>query len=447
MPTAIARLIAAAAIATLVACGGPPPANAVTSVTIDGGDRTILLGDTPTLTATVEVTGNASPAVTWTSSNQTVATIAADGQVASLAAGTTTITAASAADLTKSDTITLTINPPGALRWTRQFGTSSSDVALGIASDASGNVYTTGYTDGALEGSNAGGFDAFIRSYDSDGNLRWTRQFGTSSSDIARGIASDANGNVYTTGETFGALEGANAGSWDAFIRSYDSDGNHRWTRQFDASSNNFARGIATDADGNIYATGYTDGALEGSNAGNDDAFIRSYDSDGNHRWTRQFGSSSNDRTLGIATDANGNVYTTGYTNGALEGTNAGSFDAFIRSYDGSGNHRWTRQFGTNSGDAALGIATDANGNVYTTGETFGALEGSNAGNSDAFIRSYDSSGNLRWTRQFGTSSTDVAYGIATDASGNIYTTGETSGALEGSNAGGNDAFIRSYGR
>lgn len=165
MPTAIARLCAAVAIATLIACGSPPPANTVTSVTIDGGDRTIVLGDTPTLTATVEVTGNASQAVTWTSSNQTVATIAPDGQVASLTTGTTTITAASAADLTKSDTITRTINPPGALRWTRQFGTSNADFALGIATDASGNVYTTGYTFGALEGSSAGSRDAFIRSY------------------------------------------------------------------------------------------------------------------------------------------------------------------------------------------------------------------------------------------------------------------------------------------
>jgi agmatine deiminase len=50
-------------------------------VSIDGGDRTIVLGDSPTLTATVAVTGNASTTVSWASSNQTVATIAADGQV------------------------------------------------------------------------------------------------------------------------------------------------------------------------------------------------------------------------------------------------------------------------------------------------------------------------------------------------------------------------------
>jgi len=500
MPTAIARLIASVTLATLIACSS---SGTVTSVAIDGGDRTIVLGDSPTLTATVAVTGNASTTVSWASSNQTVATIAADGQVASLAAGTSDITATSTVDATKNDTITLTINPPGALRWTRQFGTngydeatgittdpsghvtttgytdgalegsnagsndafirsydssgtlrwtrqfgsSSEDVALGIASDASGNVYATGYTVGGLEGENAGSFDAFIRSYDSDGNLRWTRQFGTGSSDIGRGIATDANGNIYATGYTNGDLAGSSAGGTDAFIRSYDSSGNHRWTRQFGSSSTDVANGIATDADGNTYATGYTDGDLAGSSAGGTDAFIRSYDSDGNLRWTRQFGTSSNDGANGIATDTNGNVSTTGYTGGALEGSSAGNTDAFIRSYDSDGNLRWTRQFGTSSDDRTLGIATDTSGNVTTTGFTGGALEGSNAGNYDVFIRSYDSGGNLRWTRQFGTSSNDVANGIATDANGNTYTAGYTEGALEGSNAGNSDAFIRSYGR
>ena len=418
--------------------------------------------------------------------------------------GTTDLTATSTADPTKADTITLTITPQGALRWTRQFGTSSLDSANGIATDANGNVYTTGYTHGALEGSNAGGADAFIRAYDPDGSLRWTRQFGTSSNDYANGIATDANGSVYTTGFTQGALEGTNAGSSDAFIRAYDTDGNLRWTRQFGTSSFDAANGIATDANGNLYTTGTTDGALEGPNAGRFDAFIRAYDTDGNLRWTRQFGTSSDDYANGIATDANGNVYTSGYTQGALEGSNAGSADAFIRAYDTDGNLRWTRQFGTAGLDSANGITTDADGNVYTTGDTSGALEGPNAGQFDAFIRAYDNDGTLRWTRQFGTSSGDARerdrhrrqwqrlhhgpdwgrprrhqrrrrrrlhprlpsatatsagpansapaatisrHGIAADANGDAYVAGITSGALVGTNAGSADAFVRSYGR
>jgi hypothetical protein len=58
-----------------------------------------------------------------------------------------------------------------------------------------------------------------ISSWRRDGN-HWTRQLGTSSADFANGIATDANGNVTTTGDTEGAFEGPNAGSNDAFIRS-----------------------------------------------------------------------------------------------------------------------------------------------------------------------------------------------------------------------------------
>ncbi|MBA2667211.1 MAG: SBBP repeat-containing protein [Trueperaceae bacterium] len=441
----LATITALALATTLTACAPSGTIAGITSVTINGGDRTLTTGDTTTLTATVVATGGASQTITWTSSNPSVATIDTSGNVLALTEGTTTITATSTTDPTKNDTITLTVDAPGMLRWTRQFGTDNSDEAAGIATDPIGNVYIVGYTSGALTGSNAGSDDGFIRSYDQHGNHRWTRQFGTTSSDRAYGVATDTNGNVYTVGNTFGALEGSNAGSVDVFIRAYDQNGNHRWTRQFGTSSYDLATGIATDTNGNVYTSGYTNGALEGSNVGGFDAFIRSYDQDGNHRWTRQFGTSSGDIATGIASDTNGNVYTSGYTNGALEGSNAGNADAFIRSYDQNGNHRWTRQFGTISFDFVNGIASDTNGNVYTAGRTNGALEGSSAGSDDAFIRSYDQDGNHRWTRQFGTSSNDYSTGVASDTNGNVYAAGRTDGDLEDSNAGGGYAFIRAY--
>ena len=432
------------AIAILVACTPTAPAS-VTSISIDGGDRTIVLGDSLTLTATVATTGAASSDVTWASSDESVATVDADGVVTSLSDGSTDITATSAFDAGVSDTIVLTVDPQGALRWTRQFGTSGNEAAIGIATDANGNVYTSGFTDGNLEGTGAAATDAFVRSYDGAGDVRWTRQFGTSGLDIGAGIATDAGGNVYVAGYTAGVLEGANAGGFDAFVRSYDGAGNVRWTRQFGTSSTDVATGIATDANGNVYVAGYTFGALEGATAGSFDAFVRSYDSEGNLRWTRQFGTVASDSATGIATDAGGNVYVTGSTSGALEGANAGSSDSFIRSYDSEGNLRWTRQFGTSSDDSATGIATDANGNVYVSGYTNGALEGTNSGSRDAFVRSYDGAGNVRWTRQFGTTDDDDALGIAADASGNVYVAGYTEGALEGVSAGGNDAFVRGY--
>ena len=419
----------------------------VLDVAIDGGDRGAVVGDSLALSAAVVRGGGATDHVTWSSSDAAVATIDADGRVASTASGPTEITATSVSDPSKSDTINLTVDPAGALRWTRQFGTSDGDVARGVATDASGNVFVAGTTFGALDGSNAGGQDVFVRAYDVDGDLRWTRQFGSAADEVVFGAATDASGHVYVAGRTEGALDGSHAGGWDVFVRAYDADGDLRWSRQFGTADEDVARGVATDASGHVYVVGYTAGALDGSSAGGWDGFVRAYAVDGSLRWTRQFGSSEWDEARGVATDANGHVYVVGDTQGALDGSSAGGTDGFLRAYDAGGDLRWARQFGTAASDVPLAVASAPNGQVRVAGYTFGALEGSNAGTTDAFVRAYAPDGNVRWTRQFGTAGQDAVFGVATDASGGAFVVGYSGGALEGSSAGGNDAFVRAYGR
>src|SRR5207247_2073037 len=134
-------------------------------------------------------------------------------------------------------------------------------------------------------------------------------------------------------------------------------------------------------------------------------------------------------------------VYVTGNTQGALSGqTNAGGQDAFVQKYDANGNLLWTKQFGTSALDQATGISGDSSG-LYVTGFTSGALTGSNAGQEDVFLRKYDTSGNVVWTRQFGTNKSDEATAISADSSG-VYIAGFTGGTLPGqSNGGGDDSF------
>src|SRR5439155_1266491 len=138
------------------------------------------------------------------------------------------------------------------------------------------------------------------------------------------------------------------------------------------------------------------------TSAGGVDAFLRKYDAAGNTLWTRQFGTSADDLADAVAVDGTG-VYMAGFTGGTLPGqTSAGGVDAFLRKYDSSGNVLWTRQFGTSAYDSAVAIAADGT-SVYVAGFTGGTLLGqTSAGGYDAFLRKYDSSGNVLWTRQFG---------------------------------------------
>jgi hypothetical protein len=102
-----------------------------------------------------------------------------------------------------------------------------------------------------------------------------------------------------------------------------------------------------------------------------------------------------------------------GDTYKGLDGnTSAGNADLFVVKYNSSGTKQWTKQLGTSSTDLADGVATDSSGNVYVVGYTYGGLDGNtNTGGSDLFVVKYNSSGTKQWTKQLGSSSQDYDYG------------------------------------
>jgi len=335
--------------------------------------------------------------------------------------------------------------------WTRQFGTTDNDRAMSISFDTAGNIYVAGYTDGPLPGyTELGSYDAYIRKYDPAGNIIWTRQFGTAFTDYAYGVSVDTAGNSYVTGYTSGVMPGqTSSGGGDAFIRKYDVSGTEVWTRQFGTVQTDVAQGIDVDAAGNSYVAGRTPGAFPGQSnpTSTQNAFIRKYDASGTEVWTRQFGSGSGTLGNDISVDAAGSSYVTGYTNGTLPGgTSLGGQDAFIRKYDTAGNITWTRHVGTSGFDGANAVSVDTLGNIYVAGYTTGAMSGPGAGAQDTFIRKYDTAGNIVWTRQFGSSIDDIPEGISVDPAGISYVAGSTLGTLPGqASSGGQDAYVRQY--
>eukprot|EP00971_Amphidinium_carterae_P048610 958186-Amphidinium_carterae.1 len=108
---------------------------------------------------------------------------------------------------------------------------------------------------------------------------------------------------------------------------------------------------------------------------------------------------------------------------------------------------RWTRQRGSTSDDRANAVAVSVDGQVYVAGETSTSLDGqSSAGRGDAFLMQYDSCGEWQWTRQRGSSNRDLAYAVIVSAEGQVYVAGDTEGSLDGqSSAGGWDAFLMQY--
>ena len=296
------------------------------------------------------------------------------------------------------DLFVVKYNSSGTKEWTEQLGSASSDYANGVATDSSGNVYVAGVTYGGLDGNTSAGYnDLFVVKYNSSGTKEWTEQLGSASSDIANGVATDSSGNVYVAGVTYGGLDGnSNKDNADLFVVKYNSSGTKEWTKQYGTGEYDEARGVATDSSGNVYVVGGTKGNLNGiSNSGRTDAFVIKFNSSDTKQWTKKLGTWQNDLANGVATDSSGNFYVTGFTYQDMDGnTSAGNADLFVAKYNSSGTKQWTKQLGTSKHDRARGVVTDSSGNVYVTGDTYGGLDGNtNAGYNDLFVVKYNSSG------------------------------------------------------
>jgi hypothetical protein len=331
----------------------------------------------------------------------------------------------------------------------RPFATASEDQATCTARGADGNVFVAGKSRGAIDNglSNAGGHDLFVARFGPTGNRTWMREFGASGDDNASGIALDGAGNVYVCGSTAGGLEGVpTAGGTDAFVAKYDDNGVRLWVRQFGSANDDFAFGVAVDASGNVYAAGATYGSVDNTtpSAGGADMMLLRYDTDGNLQWARQRGTPAADVGMGVAVDASGDGWVCGTTGGAFDGNAArGGDDMFLIGFDSSGNRVRSLQFGSQGSDAAAGVAIDESGDIYVTGSSYGSYGGISKGNADVVAAKFSPTGTLRWSAQFGSAGNDAALGAPAVAMGNLYVAGYTDGTLGASAYGLRDLFLQ----
>ncbi|CAM4543549.1 MULTISPECIES: SBBP repeat-containing protein [Myxococcus] len=339
----------------------------------------------------------------------------------------------------------------GNLQWVRQFGTARTDRATAVATDEAGNVYVAGTTFGSLDFyTNAGGIDYFIAKYDAAGNRQWLRQNGTQMDDFATGLAISAPDKLFFTGYTGGSFaNGGNPNNYDIVVALYDTAGNPYWLQQYGTSASDMARGIAVTPTHEVYVVGNTYGSLDGTTTPvSSDIFLLKLNILGAQQWVRQIDAGELDDAKSVAVGPDGGVYLAGETFGSLDGNaNNGTVDVLLARYDNAGNRQWSRMLGGAQTDYAFGVSVTTSNVVQLVGYTSDALDGNPpAGSLDAFLTRYDALGTKLGTRTLGTPFQDIARGVAVDSAGNAYVAGNTFGGLGGNtNAGGYDAFLARF--
>ncbi|TMI08125.1 MAG: hypothetical protein E6H40_12740 [Betaproteobacteria bacterium] len=240
-----------------------------------------------------------------------------------------------------------------ALLYSTYLGGSGADAGYGIAVDTLGNAYVTGETrstdfpttPGAIQTTYGGSCmncvgDAFVTKLDATGSaLVYSTYLGGSSGDEGFGIAVDAAGSAYVTGGTGSADFPTTAGAFqttygggDAFVTKLNATGTALvYSTYLGGSGNDYGSGIAVDAAGSAYVSGstsstdfptanpsqaaYGGGVAEGGGTTGADAFVSKLDATGSALlYSTYLGGSSNEYGRGIAVDAAGAAYVTGFT-------------------------------------------------------------------------------------------------------------------------------------
>lgn len=392
---------------------------------------------------------------------------------------------------TLSDAFVTKYDPAGNLVYSTYLGGAGNDGAMGIAVDAAGNAYVTGFTasadfptsPGAPQSSigrgGSGIRDAFVTKLNASGALVYSTFLGGAADDIGNGIAVDSSGNAAVTGITVSAdfptrnaLQSSLRGTTDAFVAKLNAAGS-AWiySTYLGGDDTEVGKGIAVDGQGNAYVTGLTASLnlpllnpLQSTRGG---GYVAKLDLAGTLIYSTYFGTSSTFALNAIAVDANGSAYVTG-------GTFFGEFPlvnpvqttgrAILSklSPDGSSLVYSTRFGGSTS--IGFGVAVDPLGAAYVTGvdssaelPLVDAFQITVRGPADAFAVKVDPSGSrVVYSSYLGGSPWDQGSAIAVDSQGTAYITGfaqpmsagavtfpATAGAAQGAYGGGGyDGFV-----
>ncbi|EOQ95990.1 beta-propeller repeat protein [Leptospira wolbachii serovar Codice str. CDC] len=414
----------------------------------------------------------------------------------------------------------------GVKEWTRLLGAGGVNTfSSSTATERNGNIYSVGTTSGSLAGqmkiSSGSLNDIFLAKYDREGNLLWLKQMGS------LGVASSAPelahidrfGDIYIVGTSDAPFNELPASATGSLLIKLNPSGTVLWTRIIPSGVDFLGYGVTTDADGSAFITGNTEETyLNGDVAGgNRNIFVIKYNRNGDFGWSRLIGQASfaaygqqiqydpysksilatgtvsgvgsflgtnlpggltdsyllsldsNNgafkwvRYLGLAggtasttlralsVDKKGSVYLTGDVNADIDSQiKDGGTVQILTKFSVTGDKLWTRLLG-GGGSSITNVSqvfADNASHIYTTGNTTGTLNGiARSGLQDAYLTKYDANGNLIWIRTSGSSgSTIYGRGISSDKYGTLYVSGSTDGSFDGQfKQGTTDAFLSKY--
>jgi hypothetical protein len=365
-------------------------------------------------------------------------------------------------------------SPPVVGPWMIGLGGEGEDQGMAVATDSSGDVVVAGHFSGEVQLDrdrgrllSKGGSDAFVASWTSGGEPRWSLAIGGVGEDRALAAVLDREGATVVTGRFQGTInldagqgepiDLVSPGASAALVVRLDPEGHPLWARALGGAGWAEGQALALGDDGEVLVGGRFAGEVDfdpgeatalRSAASDVDAFVLRLSRQGDLEWVRTFGGAGLDEVQAIDALEGGSVVAGHFSDevdldpgeGETIRRSLGFTDVFVISLDGAGELRWVRTFGGELLDQAYGVAAGPTGESFVTGIFVGAVDfGSeggggvreSAGRSDIFLAKLDRGGVITWVRTLGGPSSDYAYGLALAPEGSVVATGRFGGRVD----------------
>lgn len=255
--------------------------------------------------------------------------------------------------------------------------------------------------------------------------VRSCQRFGDEARQLLSGLVTDPKGNLIVTGDFWGSIDFGgtkltSSGGQDIFLAKFDPAGNHLWSRRYGEGPEQVAVGLNIDAAGAIYIASAFVGRLDFgggalSSKGRYNIALAKLDQDGRHIWSRSFGDNNYHVPEAIAVEPSGRCAIAGRFKGSIDfggaeiRSESNQTDIFLASFTSKGDLQWARRFGGPYEQQTRSLAIDANGDIALTGVFKGSIafdgetltEGQ-PGDYCGFLAKVDRHGKPLWCKRFG---------------------------------------------
>ncbi|TKD00223.1 hypothetical protein [Polyangium fumosum] len=293
-----------------------------------------------------------------------------------------------------------------------------------------------------------GSTDILLAKFSADGKHQWSKRFGDASSQTTGGVVIDASGMIYLAATVSGAIDLGDgtltsAGSSDALVAKFDTNGDVVWAKLFGDANLQRAKSIALTQAGQVVLGGEFQGTINlgGSalTAGMDtDLFVARLDGSGFHSMSRRYGGAGFEEIVALTLDTKDNILVTGHFDGAVDFgvagmfTSAGNDDVFTLKLQGNGSPVWAKHWGDTADQEALGIAVTPDDEVVLSGRMAGVISFDDGSKieaapmaTNAYLVKLAADGALAWSKILGGPASSSDWGMWLGvANGRIATAG-----------------------